>query len=117
MGRSAHRDPLTAGLLALVPGAGHVYCGRHLRGLTFFMGTLTGLVLYVAPGLIIWAASVPDAVACARRRNRAAPPLEHTALETITDGPDPAVPRPPSPLPRPSDPEPPRTDPSPGSPR
>ena len=112
---TTHRDPLLAGLLGLVPGAGHVYAGRPLRGLTFLMGTLTGLVLFLVPGLIIWAASVPDAVACARRRNRSAPPLDHPSLETITDGPDPAVPQPPLPAPPQPDGDHPRTDPSPGS--
>ena len=109
---TTHRDPLLAGLLGLVPGAGHVYAGRMLRGLTFLMGTLTGLVLFVVPGLIIWAASIPDAVACARRRNRSAPLLEHTSLATITDGPDPAVPPRPLPVPPQPDGNHRRTDPS-----
>ena len=32
-----YRDPLLAGALALVPGAGQIYAGQPLRGLTFIL--------------------------------------------------------------------------------
>ena len=94
-----YRDPLKAGVFSgLVPGAGQVYAGEPTRGVTFFMGTATGLFLFVVPGVLIWAAAVVDAVAGARRRNRDAAPLElpvevspvlTPATVHVTDGPPP----------------------------
>ena len=70
-----YRDPLIAGLLALLPGAGHLYVGRTARGFACLLGTLAGLVLFIVPGVAIWLTSVVDAVLCARQRNQAAPAL------------------------------------------
>ena len=70
-----YRDPLLAGLLALLPGGGHLYVGRTARGFACLLGTLAGLVLFIVPGVAIWAASIVDAVLCARQRNEAAPAL------------------------------------------
>ena len=94
MGRSrnSYKDPLVAGMLAIIPGAGHFYCGERLRGVAYMMGTAVGLFLFVAPGLFIWAASVPDVVLCVGRRNRMMPPLLHPSVGNITDGSDPAHP-------------------------
>ena len=70
-----YRDPLLAGLLALLPGGGHLYVGRTARGFACLLGTLAGLVLFIVPGVAIWAVSIVDAVLCARQRNQAAPAL------------------------------------------
>jgi len=90
--RNSYKDPLVAGLLAVIPGAGHFYCGERLRGLTYIMGTAVGMFLFVVPGLFLWAASVPDVVLCVRRRNRMLPPLLHPSVVKITDGPYSALP-------------------------
>jgi hypothetical protein len=88
--RNPYKDPLVAGLLAVIPGAGHFYCGQRLRGVAYLMGTVAGLFLFVVPGLFLWAASVPDVILCVRRCNRLAPPLLHQSMmKTISDGPDP----------------------------
>jgi len=68
--KDPYKDPLVAGMLALIPGAGHLYCGESLRGVTYLAGTVAGLFLFVVPGVFIWAASIPDVVLCVRRRNR-----------------------------------------------
>ena len=81
-----------AGMLAIIPGAGHLYCGERLRGVTYMMGTVVGLFLFLTPGLFLWAASVPDVLLCVRRRNRLAPPMLHTSMVNISDGRDPASP-------------------------
>ncbi|MFQ5671046.1 MAG: hypothetical protein ACE5HD_11105 [Acidobacteriota bacterium] len=81
-----YKDPLLAGLLSLVPGAGHVYAGCPARGATFFMGVLIGLFLFVVPGLLLWLVSIPDVVICVRSSNRHAVPLD-LAMVTVTDGP------------------------------
>ena len=91
-----YRDPLKAGLLALlVPGAGQVFTGQAVRGLTYFLGVLVGLFLFIAPGVVIWLASVGDAVRAARRINATAEPLDLPVEPSplapipvqITDGP------------------------------
>lgn len=88
--RQPQRDPLAAGLLAVIPGAGHFYCGAYLRGMTYMAGTAAGIFLFIIPGIFLWAASILDAVLCARHRNLQALPLVHAGLVNITDGPDPA---------------------------
>jgi len=101
------KDPLVAGLLAIIPGAGHVYCGERLRGAAYMLGTALGLFLFVLPGLFLWAASFPDVILCVRRHNRMLPPLLHASMVNITDGP-----ARPDPSPRPATPpEEPRSDP------
>ncbi|MCZ6833915.1 MAG: hypothetical protein O7F11_09235 [Acidobacteria bacterium] len=90
--RNSYKDPLVAGILAVIPGAGHFYCGERLRGVSYMLGTAVGLFLFVVPGLFLWAASIPDVVLCARRRNRMMPPLRHMSMVNITDGPDPVSP-------------------------
>jgi len=88
----SEKDPLVAGLLALIPGAGHLYCGEPLRAVTYLAGIVAGLFLFVVPGVFLWAASIPDAVLCVHRRNRLAAPYLHASMLRITDGPDPACP-------------------------
>lgn len=104
-------------MLALIPGAGHFYCGEPLRAVTYLAGTVAGLFLFVVPGLFIWAASIPDVVLCVQRRNAQAAPWLHPSAVRISDGPDPDCP----PLPHPAaagDLEPlPESAPSPESPR
>jgi TM2 domain-containing membrane protein YozV len=97
---SPYKDPLVAGMLACIPGAGHFYCGESLRGVTYMAGTVAGLFLFVVPGLFIWAASIPDVVLCVRRRNHLASPWLHPSVQKITDGPDPDCP----PMPHPESP-------------
>ena len=59
---------------------------------------LVGLLLFVVPGVVIWAASIADANMCARRANHGLRSLWWAAPATwITDGPDPACPDPVSP--------------------
>ena len=111
--RDPYRDPLVAGMLACIPGAGHLYCGEPLRAVTYLAGIAAGLFLFVVPGVFLWAASIPDAVLCARRRNQLLPPRLHPSITHITDGPDPAGPPAPSPQ-LPLDPET-ASDPSPES--
>jgi hypothetical protein len=98
--KHSYKDPLVASVLALVPGAGHLYCGESLRGVTYLAGTVAGLFLFVVPGIFIWAASIPDVVLCVRRRNRLAKPFVHVSAVRITDGPDPECPV----IPQPDDP-------------
>lgn len=88
---NSYKDPLVAGLLAVIPGAGHFYCGERLRGLTYMLGTAVGMFLFVVPGLFLWAASVPDVILCVRRRNSMLPPLLHGSLVNVTDGSDPVL--------------------------
>jgi TM2 domain-containing membrane protein YozV len=115
--KDPYKDPLVAGMLALIPGAGHLYCGEPLRGVTYLAGTVAGLFLFVVPGVFIWAASIPDVILCVRRRNRLASPWLHASALKITDGPDPDCPPMPHPA-TPSHPEAsPEPDPLPGSPR
>ena len=90
--RNFYKDPLVAGMLAIIPGAGHFYCGERLRGVAYLMGTAVGLFLFVAPGVFIWAASIPDVVLCVRRHNRMMPPLLHRSAVNVTDGPGPVPP-------------------------
>ncbi len=88
-----HREPVVAALLGLVPGAGHLYAGEPLRGLTWLAGTVVGLFLFVVPGVVIWGASIADASLCARRGNLGLRPFAWTPPITwISDGPDPACP-------------------------
>lgn len=95
-------------MLALIPGAGHLYCGEPLRGVTYLAGTVAGLFLFIVPGLFIWAASIPDVVLCVHRRNRLASPWRHaSALRITDDGPDPDCP----PQPFPAEPTHPETSP------
>ncbi|MFQ5719292.1 MAG: hypothetical protein ACE5IK_07060 [Acidobacteriota bacterium] len=78
-----------------VPGAGHIYAGEPSRGLTFFLGAAVGLFLFIVPGVVIWLASICDAVLAARRRNASALPLDLVgrpspvvfAAVAISDGP------------------------------
>ena len=46
LARRRHRSPLLAGILGIVPGLGHVYCGRYKDG----------LVAFVVNGLLGWGA-------------------------------------------------------------
>ena len=103
------RDPLKAGLLSVaVPGAGHVYAGDPVRGLTYFLGAAVGLFLFVVPGVVLWLAAIGDAVLMAQQRNaRLAAlylPAEPSPLSflpvSIRDGPAPAPDRHDAPLPR-----------------
>ena len=115
--KSQYKDPLVAGMLALIPGAGHFYCGENLRGITYLAGIVGGLFLFLVPGLFIWAASIPDVVLRVRRRNDLASPWLHPSVQKITDGPDPDCP----PMPHPEVPlhpeSRPESAPLPGSPR
>lgn len=96
--RNSYKDPLVAGMLAIIPGAGHFYCGERLRGVAYILGTAVGLFLFLVPGLFILAASVPDAILCARRRNYLMLPLLHPSMTNITDVPHPEPPQPERPV-------------------
>ena len=92
-----HKEPAVAGLLGLAPGAGHIYTGESMRGLTWLAGTLVGLVLFLVPGVLVWVVSIADATLCARRVNLGLRPLSWSPpARWISDGPDPECPESPS---------------------
>ena len=94
LGQQGYRDPGTARLLALLPGAGHIYSGETLKGAGLLLGgaallgtgialltscdepaedcaqedRLAGLSFAGAAGVAIY--SIVDAAAAARRSNR-----------------------------------------------
>jgi len=49
-------QPLTAGVFAIIPGAGHFYAGEQLRGLLFPAGMAVSVYIIVAGSLSEWAA-------------------------------------------------------------
>lgn len=48
--------PLTAGVLAIIPGAGHIYAGEPIRGLIFPVGMAVSAYLISCGSLTEWAA-------------------------------------------------------------
>lgn len=74
MNPSRQSKAVIAGILALVPGFGHFYCGEWRRGLTLFLGLpVQGAILYgiglswIAAGIVlVWLWSIWDAICCAR---------------------------------------------------
>ena len=58
---------LAAVLSVLIPGLGHVYSGRLGAGLGWFLATVIGYHVILAPGFLIHVASVWFAYQAARR--------------------------------------------------
>jgi len=68
-------SPLAAALLsAFIPGAGHVYAGRIVAAVLWFLVVSMGYVL-VLPGLILHMFSIVSAAASARRLNASQQPM------------------------------------------
>jgi TM2 domain-containing membrane protein YozV len=68
-------SPLAAALFsAFIPGAGHVYTGRVVAAVLWFLVVSMGYVLIV-PGLILHLFSMVSAAASARRLNASQPPM------------------------------------------
>lgn len=68
-------SPLVAGLLGvLVPGAGHLYAGRFVAAILWFLVVSAGYAL-IFPGLVLHLFSVVSAAAAAARRSD--PPGPH----------------------------------------
>ena len=94
--RQKPKSPMTARIIGILPGAGHIYAGETNRGLAFFAGTLGVLavggaisdaqckedeystdycsspvldVLALVAGAGVWAWSIVDAGRAARRTN------------------------------------------------
>jgi TRAP-type mannitol/chloroaromatic compound transport system permease small subunit len=61
---------MTASLCSSVlPGLGQVYNGETAKGYAFLLLTLTGLVFFLLPGLLLWIYATYDAWAVAGRMN------------------------------------------------
>lgn len=70
-----HVSPLAAAMLgALVPGAGHLYAGRLVAAILWFLVVSMGYVLII-PGLVLHLFSIVSAAAAAHRLNTASPLL------------------------------------------
>jgi TM2 domain-containing membrane protein YozV len=72
----SHREanPLLAAVLSvLVPGAGHLYTGRIVAALLWFLVVTAGYAL-ILPGLLLHLFSIASAAASAHRMNSAPPP-------------------------------------------
>jgi TM2 domain-containing membrane protein YozV len=68
-------SPLAAALFsAFIPGAGHVYTGRVVAAVLWFLVVSMGYVL-ILPGLILHLFSIVSAAASARRLNASQPPM------------------------------------------
>jgi TM2 domain-containing membrane protein YozV len=68
-------SPLAAALFsAFIPGAGHVYTGRAVAAVLWFLVVSMGYVL-ILPGLILHMFSIISAAASARRLNASQPPM------------------------------------------
>jgi hypothetical protein len=78
----------SAGLAALgsffFSGLGQVYNGQLRKGVAIFFGTITGVLLFVVPGIIIWIFGVADAWLTAKKMNEGKIPFqEHNWLQII----------------------------------
>jgi hypothetical protein len=63
-------SPLIAMVLTLfVPGAGHVYAGRFIAGIAWFLAVSAGYAL-ILPGLVLHLFSIGSAAGSAARENR-----------------------------------------------
>jgi TM2 domain-containing membrane protein YozV len=72
-------SPLVAAALsAFVPGAGHLYAGRILAAVMWFLVVSMGYVL-ILPGLVLHMFSIVSAASSARRLNARQPLLLHAA--------------------------------------
>jgi TM2 domain-containing membrane protein YozV len=71
-----HASPLVAAALSafVLPGAGHVYAGRVVAGLLWFLVVALGYTLIV-PGLVLHLFSIVSAAGAAARHNLPAPTL------------------------------------------
>jgi TM2 domain-containing membrane protein YozV len=75
----AAASPLAAAALsAFIPGAGHLYAGRILAAMMWFLVVTMGYVL-ILPGLVLHMFSIVSAAASARRLNARQPLLLHAA--------------------------------------
>lgn len=76
-GRTA--SPLLAAILTLcVPGAGHLYSGRVLASIVWFLTVTAGYAL-VLPGLVLHLCSIASAANTARRLNAGSHPFRLSA--------------------------------------
>jgi TM2 domain-containing membrane protein YozV/ribosomal protein L37E len=58
----AQKNPMIAGICSTcLPGLGQVYNGETGKGFLFFLLTLTGLVIFLIPGIIVWLYTMYDA--------------------------------------------------------
>jgi hypothetical protein len=72
---AAAEDPspaTSAALSLLMPGAGHIYCGRVQQGVAWMMATGMGYLLFIIPGLILHVCCVINAAAIPVRVGRPA---------------------------------------------
>ena len=53
----------------VIPGLGQVYDGKTERGFAIFFGTVIGLLIFIIPGLIVWAFGIYDAYSLALKMN------------------------------------------------
>lgn len=80
--RASSRSPLLAGFLSLwIPGAGHLYAGRYLAAVLWFMAVGLGYTLLV-PGLVLHLFCIASATSAAARPQLvlAGPPHERGLL-------------------------------------
>ena len=64
------KNQMTAGICStFLPGLGQVYNGQAGKGFAIFLLTLTGLVIFVVPGLIVWLYGMYDAYSVAGKMN------------------------------------------------
>lgn len=69
-GPHPEKKPTLAALLSfIISGLGQVYNGHTLKGVALFLGTLAGIVIFLIPGLIIWAFGIYDAYTSAKKMN------------------------------------------------
>ena len=63
------KDVFLAGILSfLVPGLGQVYVGKVSRGIIWFAVVVIGYFCLIIPGIILWIASICDAVEQAKEQ-------------------------------------------------
>ncbi len=64
------KNPLVAGVCSSVlPGLGQVYNGETAKGFVIFLLALTGLALFLIPGLIVWFYGMYNAYSVAGKMN------------------------------------------------
>jgi TM2 domain-containing membrane protein YozV len=63
---------------SFLPGLGQVYNGETAKGVALFILALTGLFLFILPGLIAWLYAMYDAYAVAAKMNTGEIPFRET---------------------------------------
>ncbi len=71
------KNPVTAGLLSIIPGLGQVYNGEFVKGILFLIGTIIGIFLII-PGILIWIYGIYDAYKTADKMNKGDKPFKES---------------------------------------